>query len=54
MGRAQNVVTRPIIPLTIKSQPMNKVAAELAIDGITTANSPNKSKAAPSKRKSVQ
>jgi hypothetical protein len=33
---------------------MNKVAAELAIDGITTANSPNKTKAAPSKRKSVQ
>ena len=30
---------------------MNKVAAELAIDGITTANSPNKTKAAPSKER---
>ena len=54
MCRAQKVVTRPIMPLTIKSQPMNRVAAELAMDGITIANSPNKTKEAPSKRKSVQ
>jgi len=33
---------------------MNKVAAELAIDGITIANNPNEIKATPSKRKSVQ
>ena len=33
---------------------MNRVAAELAIEGMTIANSPNETKETPSKRKSIQ
>ena len=52
--RAQNVVIRPIMPLTRNSQPMMMVKARVAIGGTTMAMMPSRTRMIPSARNSPQ